>query len=77
MEETVDKIEEFKKLSRGEQMLVINKLVTNNCLKNIPELIVQSVCNHKWVEHGFGFKCMICNYYTGLYKELNDFIKST
>lgn len=35
----------------------------------------ESRCNHKWNEHGFGYQCAKCNFYTGLNQDLNKLIK--
>jgi hypothetical protein len=31
-------------------------------------------CSHRWVKHGFGYKCNNCDFYTGTNGELNKLI---
>ena len=41
----------------------------------IYELEHQNRCEHNWMQHGYGYRCTECSYYTGLDKQLNDAIK--
>ena len=40
----------------------------------IDEDIKQMQCNHKWVKYGHGYKCLECDYYTGMHTTLNGYI---
>ena len=45
--------------------------------EKIDKLKLHVDCEHEWVEHGFGYKCTKCDYYTGMWDELNELIKDT
>ena len=45
--------------------------------KMIKSLQAEMECSHKWERHGFGFKCCLCDRYTGLNSELNKLIAQT
>ena len=34
----------------------------------------QCNCDHNWQEYGHGYKCTLCDYYTGLNEDVNRLI---
>lgn len=43
--------------------------------RQITGLQIQRDCKHIWQSHGFGFKCLKCDFYTGNHSDWNERIK--
>ena len=50
----------------------INNYIKKQNNRVIENLQKQIDCNHIWKEHGLGFVCKKCSYYTGLNHKLNE-----
>ena len=53
----------------------IKDYITKQNIMLIKGYLSEINCKHKWQEYGGGYKCLKCNYYTGLNDTLNNLIK--
>lgn len=52
-----------------------SKILLNKRLnKDLAFLTIQISCDHLWEEHGHGYQCEKCLYYTGMNTEMNELI---
>jgi hypothetical protein len=51
------------------------RIIKTELNKQIKELNKIIECNHNFYPYGLGYKCRVCDYYTGLNSHLNAVVK--
>lgn len=51
--------------------------VSEKCSQEVASLLTMAKCNHAWKEHGLGYKCSNCGFYTGTSRVTDMIRRST
>ncbi len=54
----------------------VKKYIKKRNSRIIDKLAAQIYCKHKWKEHGYGYMCRKCDYYSGRGNDLNELIET-
>ncbi len=53
----------------------ITNFLLEQLIRHIKKVTQYIACDHKFVEHGLGYKCKKCGFYTGTNSEFNSEIE--